>query len=411
MADFEKAIEEAITNGDIPGCVLVATNRDGSFTYNKAFGHSTLNPSKRQTPLALNSIMWTASCTKLQTSICLAQLVERGLLTYDAPIYTHIPELADFPILTGFREDGTPITTPHTKPITLRTLLHHTSGLVYHILSPLTAKWMAQAPRPPAGSTVLDRYVAPMIFEPGEGWMYAPGIDFAGLLLERITGMTLEEYMRENLWTPLGITDMTFFPSTRPDLRERMADISFRQEDGKVGFREGGEMYYGDAKERIVCMGGDGIFTSAPSYLKILHALLTTTTDSPTTATILKPETIQEFFRPQLNPTSREALELVLQDEWMNNAMGGTARGVGKDWGLGGLLITGDAPDGKKKGTMCWGGLPNLTWWADRETGVCGLWAAQLLPTGDGKVAALARGFERGIYELLGEGKKEGSRL
>jgi hypothetical protein len=130
-------------------------------------------------------------------------------------------------------------------------------------------------------------------------------------------------------------------------------------------------------------MGGQGSFTSAEEYLKILHGLLTTEDNEK----ILKKETLEMFFEPQLGDGSRAALNAVLQDDmvsqilhsediWVlivlltidapglkaNNAMGGTSKQVKKDWGLGGVLVMDDAPDGKKAGTMIWGGLPNLIW-------------------------------------------------
>ncbi|KAF2639027.1 beta-lactamase/transpeptidase-like protein [Massarina eburnea CBS 473.64] len=405
MADFEKAIEKAVADLEIPGCVLVATNRDGSFKYNKAFGHSSLKEGTNAA-LNLNSIMWTASCTKLQTCICIAQLVERGLADLDAPVYPQIPELKDFPVIKGFQEDGTPIEEPHKNPITLRSLLQHTSGFAYDFIHPLLQQWLKYHGKkgPSVGSTVLGRFVSPMVFEPGTGWMYGSGIDFAGLFLERLTGKTLEEHMKANLWDPLGIKDATFFPSTRPDLKERMVDMSFRGGDGKLAFGDS-SAYSGDGEgnERKECMGGEGVFTSPEEYIKVLHALLVADTDEK----ILKKETVDEFFRPQLNEAGRNSLQSLLRDTMTNNAMGGVSMGVDKDWGLGGLVITQDTPDGKKAGSMFWGGLPNLIWFLDRKTGLCGLYASQVLPTGDATIAALARKFEAGMYELYGKSKSQ----
>jgi CubicO group peptidase (beta-lactamase class C family) len=192
-------------------------------------------------PLQLNTVMWVASCTKLMTSICCLQLVSRGKLTLDDPVYSHIPELEHFKILESFDKEEKPVEVQHTKPITLRTLLTHTSGLTYDSLHPLLFAWLAYHGRAPGtGANLLQRYGAPLTFEPRQSWMYGPGIDYAGLLIERVTGLSLEEYMRQNLWEPLGIKDMTFRLSSRPDMRERMADISFRDEvSGKVGNMEG----------------------------------------------------------------------------------------------------------------------------------------------------------------------------
>jgi hypothetical protein len=113
--------------------------------------------------------------------------------------------------------------------------------------------------------------------------------------------------------------------------------------------------------------------------------------------------------------------------------MGGTSKTAIKDWGLGGLLLTDDALDGKKAGTMIWGGLPNLRWvsrsnptsilyprddhgltacqWIDRKTGLCGLFACQVLPPGDAKCVALTSAFEEGIYEMYKQSRESGSRL
>ncbi|KAF9694899.1 hypothetical protein EKO04_006903 [Ascochyta lentis] len=398
MAEFETAIQQAIEAEEIPGCVLLATNRDGSFEYTKAFGSTSMKPQNAR-PLQLNTVMWVASCTKLMTSICALQLVERGQLTLDAPVYTHIPELKDFKILKTFDNEGKPTEVQHTKPITLRMLLTHTSGLSYDAMHPKLLAWLAYHGRQPSvGAKLLQRFDAPLVFEPGESWMYGSGIDYAGLLIERVTGLTLEEYMRENLWVPLGIKDITFQLKSRPDMKEKMADMSERDEkSGKVRYT-GARMTYQDADGEEVqdCMGGQGVFTTPEEYIKVLHAFLTTDENEK----LLKKDTLNEFFKPQLGEGASAAINAMLQDDMINNAMGGTTKESKKDWGLGGLLLLEDQPDGKAAGTMIWGGLPNLIWWVDRKTGLCGLYAGQVVPTGDAKCAALDRQFEAGIYEL-----------
>jgi CubicO group peptidase (beta-lactamase class C family) len=273
MADFETAINEAIATHEIPGCVLVSTNRDGthslpflpqpypehllttpgSFKYAKPFGSTSMKPENAK-PLGLDTVMWVASCTKLMTSICAMQLVERGLVSLDESVYKHIPELEDFKIIKGFEEgSGKPIEEKPTVPITLRMLLTHSSGLTYDATHPLTIKWLAYHKRESGSSgKLLERFSAPLVFEPGESWTYSPSIDYAGLLVERVTGKTLEEYMKTNLWEPLGIKDMTFNLGRRPDMKEKLADMSVRDETGKVRFT-GARMMYQDADKNEVC--------------------------------------------------------------------------------------------------------------------------------------------------------------
>ncbi|KAF2128551.1 beta-lactamase/transpeptidase-like protein [Dothidotthia symphoricarpi CBS 119687] len=397
MADFETTIQQAVDAEEIPGCVLLATNRDGSFEYAKTFGNTSMK-SENAKPLQLDIVMWVASCTKLMTSICALQLVECGKLTLDDPVYTHIPELKDFKILESFDDEGKPIEIEHTKSITLRTLLTHTSGLTYSVLHPKLLAWLAYHGRQPgAGAKLLQRYDAPLTFEPGESWMYGPGIDYAGLLIERVTGLSLEAYMRQNLWEPLGITDMTFRLSSYPDMKARMADMSFRDEgSATVRYTAARQGYLDvDGGEMQSCMGGDGVFTSAEEYIKVLKALLTTDEDEK----LLKKDTLEEFFKPQLGEAASAAMNAMLQVDMVNNAMGGTQKDQKKDWGFGGLLLLHDQIDGKAAGSMIWGGLPNLTWWVDRKTGLCGLYAGQMMPTGDTKCSALDRQFEAGMYK------------
>lgn len=313
MADFEHLIKQAIATDEIPGCALVATNRNGKFTYAKAFGATSMKPENAK-PFALDTTMWVASCTKLMTSLCAMQLVERGLITLDEPVYKHIPELEKFTVLKGLEEEtGKPIEEKHTKPITLRLLLTHSSGLTYDLTHPKALAWLKYHGREPGTSgKLLERFDTPLVFEPGESWMYGPGLDYAGLLVERLTGKTLEEYMKENLWKPLGIKGMTFFLSSRPDLNVRMADMSMRDETGKVRHTEWKARYVdGEEKEVQDCMGGQGVFTSAGEYLKILNAVLTCDENEK----ILKKATLEEFFRPQLGEGSAASLNAVLQDD------------------------------------------------------------------------------------------------
>lgn len=266
-------------------------------------------------PIQTNTIMWVASCTKLMTSICALQLVDQGKLALDDPVYNHIPELKDFKILKTFDNAGKPVEVQHTKPITLRTLLTHTSGLTYDGMHPKLLAWLAYHGREhTVGAKLLQRFNAPLIFEPSESWMYGSSIDYAGLLIERVTGLTLEEYMRQNLWEPLGIRDMTFKLKSRPDMKMRMADMSMRDEKSAKVRLSTERMSYQDANGEEVddCMGGQGVFTSAEEYIKIVHAVLRMNEEE----TLLKKETSKEFFRPQLGEGQPSAaLNALLQDD------------------------------------------------------------------------------------------------
>ena len=383
-----------------------------------------MNPSRAK-PLQLDTVVWIASCSKLMTSICAMQLVERGQLHLDDPVYDIIPELRSRTVITGLTDAGVPVERPHKQPITLRRLLSHSAGLTYdHIPNPLIDAWLKQQTTIPSRSgKLLERFSHPLVFESGEGWSYSPGIDYAGLMVERVTKMSLEAYMKKNLWEPLGIRDMTFFLSTRPDMSARFADMSTRTADGKVVYSEGYQAYLdGNGNEVTDYMGGHGVFATPEEYIKVLKALLTCGHDGKEGG-ILTKESIDEFFKPQLTEKSTESINSMLKDDLVcdfppsasfahlllptlthisqvNRLMGATPREAPKSWGLGGLLILADCPDGRKAGTMIWGGLPNLLWFIDRKKGLTGFYATQVVPPGDAKSVEMNNVFVEGIYGM-----------
>ncbi|KAF2446272.1 beta-lactamase family protein [Karstenula rhodostoma CBS 690.94] len=416
--EFEKVIEKACTDLDIAGCALLATNRDGSFTYAKSFGKAAIGEDK---PFQLDTVTWIgltqisapASCTKLLVSLAALHLASSNNLSLDDPdlIPTHLPELASKPILLPPREDAPLPETPRTKPLTLRHLLTHTSGLVYDPLSPLLTSWAKTNTKHPfRGGTVSSRFDSPLAFEPGESWMYGPGIDYAGLLVERVSGGTLEDYLKTHIWEPLGIKDMTFHLSRRPDMQARFAAMSYRSAGGRVAAApenpELAKVAYltEEGSEPEGCFGGDGLFATGEEYIKVLRGVLD--------ASLIPSSFADEFFAPQLTQTQADALNGLMQISSANNVMGHTNKAVRKNWGLAGLLLDADDHEGgRKAGTMVWAGFPMLTWFVDRKTDMCGLFVTQLLPAGDQKTADLSNAFVDGVYALVASGSEDNGRL
>ena len=205
------------------------------------------------------------------------------------------------------------------------------------------------------GKTIQEKYLFPLLYEPGTKWSYSVGLDWAGLMVERVNGgMSLEDYMKANIWGPLGIKDITFHLEKREDLRIRMPAMSMRDPSGsgKAVYKEG--KTWDDPLD--TAFGGAGAYSSPPEYMKILRSLLADD------GKLLKSSTLDEMFQPQLTEESRDSFMDLLKDPGLNNQLGGVPLGTKKDWGLAGLLIMEDLKDWARKGSMTWGGLPNLTW-------------------------------------------------
>lgn len=272
--------------------------------------------------------------------------------------------------------------------------------MTYPFLTPALAALKAAAlgsPNPFAGATVAARYGYPLLFEPGAAFQYGAGVDWAGKVLEAVTGMTLAAYLREHVLAPLGIDggDMTFFPQEVAGLvgGERFAAASVRDEETGV-FRAGrGE---GDAWKRSAdAFGGEGVYASMEAYGKVLESLLLDD------GRLLGTEAAGGMFRPAL-PTAeaRESLNTQLEDPgWV---VGNVPEGR-YDWGLGGLLWDQDGHEYRKRGMLYWSGMFNMIWFIDREAGVCGAFGCQVVPVRDMRVNKLHELWEEAVYKAARE--------
>jgi CubicO group peptidase (beta-lactamase class C family) len=203
-----------------------------------------------------------------------------------------------------------------------------------------------------------ESYDYPLLFEPGESWEYSAGIDWAGEMVMRVTNLSLEEYMKKNIWSPLGMQHMTFSPKKNPAVMERLMDMSERECDITI---------YGTAKdpnaklvytektvwdmETATFHGGAGGYGSPLDYQKMLHSICADD------GQLLKSETIIEMFKPQLTEKARSKMNELNAIPEMNQAYGGTPKEVRLDWGIGGMMTLDECP-GQSAGTMVWGGYP-----------------------------------------------------
>jgi CubicO group peptidase (beta-lactamase class C family) len=213
-------------------------------------------------------------------------------------------------------------------------------------------------------------------------------------MVERVTKQTLNDYMREHIWEPLGMKSTTFRLRERPDISERRADISKRAEDGTLI----------PMIERVVGndtpddRGGGGLHSSTGDYVKLLIALL------KNDGTLMKPETVDALlFEPCLSSAAREALQANRtaghkkdqEDPMLMNGMEVAGR---VDYAPAGLVELDSKPGGRSENSVGWGGYPNLTWVMDRKSGIIFFSGTQIIPPGDRiKKKAFAM-FETAIY-------------
>ncbi|KAK4159467.1 acyltransferase LovD [Cladorrhinum sp. PSN259] len=412
--EFEARIQRAVDEGVIPGAVMLAKSKDGKLSYSKALGHATLPPSSpTATPLKPSTTLTLASMTKLLTSISILQLIERGLTTLDTDVSALLPELAAQPVLAGFDSDDNPILLPRKNPILLRHLVSHSSGAGYVFLAPELHKYFdktgRQIPMPLStvgGKTVAERFGYPLLFEPGQGWAYGSGMDWAGELVRRLTGgKGLDSWVRENISDKVGVREggITFYPGRYEENHLERASMNTKNaETGKFEGVKG----WNDKKEEGDETGGEGVYADMESFMLVLESLL------KDDGKLLKKggQAVDMLFEGLLsgkdeNKKAHEALKDSVRDPgWIVGWV--PDNGEKYDWSVGGLVTTDDAEDGgRKKGFLQWGGVFNLAWYIDRTAGVTAIFATQILQPADPLVKPLMKDFEDEIYKLLEKAK------
>ncbi|GKT48778.1 acyltransferase LovD [Colletotrichum spaethianum] len=397
--EIEMEFESTINSGQIPGVVLMAKDKSGTkLNYTRCYGTRTPRTGTEPTTtptMTVDTPMRLASASKIITAVMAMQCVERGILCLDGDVADLLPEVGEMKVLDGFEKDSQPNLRDAECAVTLRHLLTHTSGISYVVEDPNLIRYrdLGLIAQPNAGR-IAERFKYPLIHDPGRRWSYGPNLEWTGKLIERATGMTLEQYMQDNICAPLGVTDMTFKLQERPGMMARRADMSKRDEEGVPRIEEA-SYYQSDPED---CFGGMGIFASPAAFMAFLQSLLAKD------GKLLSADTVEAMLRPQLDDECEQSLNDELDARQETNHGGLLPQvGIKRSHGLGGLLILEDCDGGdwRQKGSMGWGGFPNLYWCIDPAAGLCILIAFQLIPWADKKCVELGRLFERAMYEQL----------
>ncbi|CEL10244.1 hypothetical protein ASPCAL13366 [Aspergillus calidoustus] len=397
--------------GSLHGAAFIAVDNHGQIIYKRAAGRAGSTPDDA-TPLKLGSLYWIASMTKLVTAVATVQLVERGILALDEDVRDKVQELRDVQVLRGMKRDSSGAPQPEFQAVrgklTLRNMLSHAAGFGYDSSSPLLQEWSkSQGRTAHTFSGSMDGFRHPLIYQPGMSWEYGAGLEWAGQLIEQATGSTLEEYMQANIWSKLGATSTTFHPELRSDTlppRMQMGErVSVGQ--GNKSVKPGRIILGYPLKDDI---GGIGLFSTPMDFIKLLSALL------QRGGPLLSSEGVDLLFAAQLSDESRVAMPHALGNQ-MRRVLGITSVEDAEkaDHCLGGAVVLKDIPGRRRRGTVSWGGLPNLHWWVDRETGIAAALFTQLMPPADAAVTDLLIELEKALYKTLGRTKQSngGARL
>lgn len=365
-------LQDAVSRGDVPAVVVMVVGAD-AVLYHEAFG--TLNVA-RNVNMSRDAIFRIASMTKAITSVAALMLVDEGRLKLDDRVDTYLPAFRDRQVFTKVDQaSATYATRPATKPITIRHLMTHTSGIGYAWSQPPVA--LAQK------KTGQLEPELPLLHEPGERWAYGASTRVLGDVVATISQRSIDEVLRARIFEPLGMNETGY--DVPPAKHARVVTVHQRT-DGKLVEQPN------PASLAVMVRGDGGLYSTARDYSAFLQMLLNGGRAGG--RRLLSENSMRELTRNQIG-------SLVVEQQ----PVADTTRsrpyplGAGQDkWSLGFQLA---APSSRahqrSAGSYSWAGINNTYFWVDpaRQIGVIVL--MQVLPFYDERAIALLQGVEERV--------------
>src|SRR5256714_1868246 len=385
QAEIDQLLRQKSDAKEIPGVVAMAANSK-EVIYQGAYGRRDLS---KDDAMTVDSVFWIASMTKAITAAGAMQLVEQGKLSLDAPIGKLLPDLAAPQVLEGFDAQGEPKLRPSKNPITLRHLMTHTAGFCYHLWNADMVNYLEKTGTPDITSCKNAALKTPIMSDPGTRWEYGTNIDFVGKAIEAASGKRLDAYLRDHLFTPLGMNDTGF--RIGDEQRRRLVGMHARGPDGSLM-----PIPFELEQDPEFHMGGGGLYGTAADYIKFTQMILNKGRGNGNQ--VLKPETVALMSQNHIGDLNMTKMISVLPD--LTNDVD-LYPDMDKKWGLSFVINTALTPQGRSPGSLAWAGLANTYFWIDPSRDVAGVILMQVLPFVDQKCLEAFAGFESGVYAGL----------
>ncbi len=358
LSRIDKMCKEAIAEGQVPGIVALVA-RNGKIVFHEAYG---MADNEKDREMKKDDIFRIASQTKAITSTAVMMLWEEGKFKLDDPISKFIPEFENAQVLDSLYEDGHYTTIPANKPITIRHLITHTSGIGYGVIDgdPRIKKIYADAgitdlfttEKITIGESVKKLAKLPLHHHPGEGWTYSEGLDVLGYFIEVVSGMPLDEFFKTHIFDPLGMNDTRFY--LPKEKASRLVKVQHKVEgewkNYPVTFYD---TNYPIKGEKAFFSGGAGLSSTAKDYATFLQMYLNN--GEYNGVRLLSRTTVQSIMGNQSGDLFGEG------NEYYGLAFGVFTKQGQNKGGLG------------SEGTFDWGGYFNTQYFADPKEQVIGI--------------------------------------
>ena len=336
----------------LPGAVLLIA-RNGKIAFYDAEGYQ---DRAAQTPMKKDSIFRVASMSKPITTVAAMILAEENKLDLGAPVAQYLPEFKDVKV----GAEGT----PPKRPMTVQDLMRHTSGLTYGIFGNSPVDQMYRKANIFASKSLEEMVktiaTMPLLHQPGEFWEYSVSTDVLGRVVEVVSGMDLDSFVRERITGPLKMNDTGFW--VKPEAASRLA-----KPDGPPN-----PLFESATQKPNVFSGGGGMLSTAGDYARFSQMLLNG--GELDGVRILAPKTIALMTSDQLAATVERHTPVALA-----LASFGPTPEMGTSFGLGFAVRVdpGRNPMPGSVGDFSWGGITGTLFWVDPQTKLVAVLMAQ----------------------------------
>ncbi len=364
LNNLTQVLQSYVDNHQMSGAVALVA-RKNKIVYFNAVGESDID---KKRAMSTDAIFRIASQSKAIVSVGIMILQERGQLLISDPVGKYIPEFQNTNVAVP-QEGGGYILAKANRPITIRDLLTHTAGIGYGqgIAADLWKEaeiqgWYFAHRNEPVLATVKRMGSLPFDAQPGEKFVYGYNTDILGAVIEVVSGVSLAQFLQENIFNPLGMSDTHFYlPKNKVD---RLATVYSSVNEGIEKAPTTGTMVSQGAYvegPRISFSGGAGLLSTAMDYARFLQMMLN-----------------NGVYNGQ-RILSRKSVELMTTDhlekakyEWTNGTGFGLGFSIAKDLGIRGVLGT--------IGEFGWGGAYHSTYWVDPKEELVVVYFTQLIP-------------------------------
>jgi CubicO group peptidase (beta-lactamase class C family) len=367
-ARIDMTLKGFIDRGEIVGTSALVYEH-GREAYFGAFGMADREAGK---PMSRDTLVQIFSMTKPVTGVALMTLYDERRFALDDPVSKYVPELEGLRVYAGEDSNGAPRLEPLVRPVTIRDLMRHTAGLASGDDDSPVGEMFRKADPMNVNNTLeeMARRLGrvPLLYQPGNRWLYSPSVDVQALLVERLSGQRFDQFLQKRIFDPLRMHDTGYL--VPPEKRARLAAMYTRTDVGRMVRMEDEPAFGFNTREQVLKPGGWGLVSTLDDYMRFARMMLNE--GELDGARILKPETVR------LMATNALA-ESVTDRSWLPSK---GQVGFGIDLAVRDLPPANAEENAGEVGEFFWDGAANTLFWVDPRNEIAAVLFTQYRPFG-----------------------------